>query len=61
MIYGQAQRWTPGSRNRNDMGIKLEHISYIFNQGTSFEKAALRNICLEINEGEFVGLIGHTG
>ncbi len=43
------------------MGIKLEHVSHIFNQGTTFEKAALRNICLEIGEGEFIGLIGHTG
>ncbi len=43
------------------MGLKLEHISYIFNPGTTFEKAALRNIELEIKEGEFIGLIGHTG
>ena len=43
------------------MGIKLEHVSHIFNPGTTFEKAALRNICLEIGEGEFIGLIGHTG
>ena len=43
------------------MGLKLEHVSHIFNPGTTFEKAALRNICLEIGEGEFIGLIGHTG
>ena len=43
------------------MGIKLEHVSHIFNPGTTFEKAALRKICLEIGEGEFIGLIGHTG
>lgn len=43
------------------MSIKLEHINYIYSQGTAYEKQALRDICLEIPHGEFVGVIGHTG
>ena len=43
------------------MSIKLDHINYIYSEGTAYEKAALKDICLEIGEGEFIGIIGHTG
>ncbi len=43
------------------MSIRAENLSYIYMQGTPFEKAALENINLEIGDGEFVGIIGHTG
>lgn len=43
------------------MSIKLEHLNYIYSQGTAYEKKALNDICLEIPHGEFVGIIGHTG
>ena len=43
------------------MSIKLEHINYIYSKGTAYEKAAIKDICLEIKEGEFIGIIGHTG
>ncbi|MCI9339514.1 MAG: energy-coupling factor transporter ATPase [Dorea sp.] len=43
------------------MSIKLEHLNYVYSQGTAYEKKALRDICLEILHGEFVGIIGHTG
>ena len=43
------------------MSIKLEHLNYIYSQGTAYEKKALKDICLEIPHGEFVGIIGHTG
>lgn len=43
------------------MSIKLEHLNYIYGQGTAYEKQALKDICLEIPHGEFVGIIGHTG
>lgn len=43
------------------MSIKLENVSYTYGSGTPYEKLALKNINLEINQGEFVGIIGHTG
>lgn len=43
------------------MSIEIENLSYIYMQGTPFEKIALQDINLKIGDGEFVGLIGHTG
>lgn len=43
------------------MLIKLENIEYKYMPGTPYEQTALKNINLEIKDGEFVGLIGHTG
>ena len=43
------------------MPIKIEHLNYVYNQKTSFATAALNDISLEIREGDFLGVIGHTG
>lgn len=43
------------------MSIRLEHINYIYSQGTAYEKHALKDVSLEIPQGQFVGVIGHTG
>lgn len=43
------------------MSIKIENLSYVYSEGTPFEKKALDGVTLEIDNGEFVGLIGHTG
>lgn len=43
------------------MSIILDHISYIYGEGTPLEVRALDDICLQIPEGQFVGIIGHTG
>ena len=43
------------------MSIKLEHINYVYGEGTAYEKHALKDINLEIPDGQFVGIIGHTG
>lgn len=43
------------------MSILVEDLSYIYMKGTPFEKVALDNINLIIDDGEFVGIIGHTG
>ena len=43
------------------MSIRLENINYIYSPDNAFRKHALKDINLEIREGEFVGIIGHTG
>ena len=41
--------------------IKTENLSHVYSEGTPFVKTAIENINLEIEEGEMVGVIGHTG
>ena len=43
------------------MSIRLEHINYSYSTGTAYEVQALKDITFEIADGEFIGLIGHTG
>ena len=43
------------------MMMKINNLKYIYNRETPFEKYALKDINLEIDEGELIGLIGHTG
>ena len=43
------------------MSLKLEDVSFVYGAGTSSETKALNNVNLEINKGEFVAIIGHTG
>lgn len=43
------------------MSIELKHINYIYSLGTAYEKQALKDINLDIPQGQFVGIIGHTG
>lgn len=43
------------------MSIKVENLSYVYMKGTPFEKKALDNINIDIDDGEFLGIIGHTG
>ena len=43
------------------MPIVLDHVNYIYSSGTAYEKHALKDINLTIPDGQFIGLIGHTG
>lgn len=43
------------------MSIELKQINYIYSPGTAYEKQAIKDINLVIPQGQFVGIIGHTG
>ena len=43
------------------MSIKVENLTYVYMPKTPFEKKAIDNVSMEIKQGEFVALIGHTG
>ena len=43
------------------MSIRVEHLHYIYGEGTAFSQYALKDVNFTIEQGEFVGLIGHTG
>lgn len=43
------------------MSIKIENLRYVYSQKTPFEKVALDDITMEIEDCDFFGIIGHTG
>lgn len=43
------------------MSIVLENVTYTYMEKTPFERTAIKDVCLAIEEGEFVAIIGHTG
>ena len=43
------------------MSIVIEHLNYVYMAGGPYETKALNDINLTISDGEFIGLIGHTG
>ena len=43
------------------MSIELRNVTYKYSSGTAYEMVALDNISLQIPDGQFIGIIGHTG
>lgn len=43
------------------MSIQVDDLCYAYGEGTALERQALKHVSFEIKDGEFVGLIGHTG
>lgn len=41
--------------------IRTEHLTHTYSQGTSYEKVAVSDVNLEIEQGQMIGVIGHTG
>ena len=41
--------------------IRTEHLTHTYSQGTPFQKTAVEDVSIAIEEGEYVGVIGHTG
>ena len=49
------------SRPDGDPVLRLKNLNYIYNPGTAYEKHAMKSVDLDIWQGEFIGIIGHTG
>ena len=64
-IYGNAMTTViqeNAAQNREQTPIlKLENVSYVYSPDTAYERKALKDINLDIYEGQFIGVIGHTG
>ncbi|MBQ2744020.1 MAG: energy-coupling factor transporter ATPase [Lachnospiraceae bacterium] len=45
----------------NKLLLKAENLRYVYEEGTAYEKGALDGVSLDIHEGEFLAIIGHTG
>ena len=43
------------------MSLILDKINYVYSEGTAYQIQALKDVNLEIREGQFIGVIGHTG
>ena len=41
--------------------LKLDKVTKVFNKGTSDEKKAINNLSLEVNDGDFITIIGSNG
>lgn len=49
------------SRPDEDPVLRLKNLNYNYNPGTAYEKHAMKGVDLDIWQGEFIGIIGHTG
>ena len=56
----QSDSFTANKSDRKLL-LKAENLSYIYEEGTAYEKGALDDVSLDVYEGEFLGIIGHTG
>ena len=43
------------------MSIILDQVSYVYGEDTPLAVRALDDVCLQVPDGQFVGIIGHTG
>ena len=43
------------------VSIEVKDLNYKYSAGTAFEQQALKNVSFKVEDGEFIGLIGHTG
>ena len=50
-----------GDRRRKLAVLETEDLTYTYSVGTPFEKTAVNNVSLKIEEGEMIGVMGHTG
>ena len=60
-LAGQLMALFTDEKEENKMSIKAVDLNYVYGNGTAFEQHALFDVNFEIQDGEFVGIIGHTG
>ena len=41
--------------------LETKNLTYIYGEGTPFEKKAVNNVNIKIEQGELIGIMGHTG
>ena len=41
--------------------LEMRQVNHLYSAGTPYEKAALKDVSLSVEQGDFVGIIGHTG
>ena len=41
--------------------LRADNLKYVYEEGTAYEKGALDGVSLDVHEGEFLAIIGHTG
>ena len=46
---------------RMNMSIILDKVNYVYSEGTAYQIQALKDVNLTIEDGQFIGVIGHTG
>ena len=46
---------------QGNMSIIVNHVNYVYNPGTVFEKKALNDVSFSVENGEYIGLVGRTG
>ena len=43
------------------MSLEVRHLTHIYNKGTAMESCAVKDVSFTLEDGDFVGVIGHTG
>ena len=57
----QVQESNNDVLGNNEPLLKVDHVNYIYSPGNAYEKHALKDVSFDIYEGQFIGIIGHTG
>ena len=60
---GDRKNAAPSEKTQRDLSssILMDHVNYCYSEGTAYQIQALKDINLEIDKGQFIGIIGHTG
>jgi len=57
----RRERKHPYVFRSGDNSVSVSNLTYTYSKGTPFEKRAITDVSFEVGDGEFIGIIGHTG